>query len=647
MRVKMKKTLLFSLALLAVGSFQVQSSTFDANSPACEVVAPTSSLAKSQFAQQCPDVPDSSRDCDPVTVDGNRSVMCANYRLGLGPLSIRPRPLEATTPVLPPEEETIPTPPVQPPSDAPLVCEGNSRAEVIQQCGDVPVDCDIIVGVLNCANYQIGSRAPVGVPTLAELTGETVIVDPVEDEEEEITPPVQPSEPRSVLAPSAAQGYALFQLIFGVPAVDCDPEGNLFRCSDERIGSGGGGTSPVTPITPEIPVIGNVIRLEAESDSASDWVNRGTYIEWRGGNFFFGPPDAPNLSYSFTVPATGVYGVRYRAMAAQQTAGRPDLHNDAFVRMNGNPVAGELDAREYIRMLSTGDGNFHIQGTIGGEERGPFRQMLTAGVTYNLDVLGRSTGYAIDYFEIFPISTSSTPSPVSGNLIALHYDVCPDLDDVHALTANAAVIEGRSETISAVIGTCGISIRDRYNDDAENLFFEIHPDGLNADSDFNGSVIEQARRWNETLASGFEVFVAEGGQSDFTAEVVRLITEDRSRITVVQHAPSYNEGNTNPSNLTFLRNNVNYVNIPNGNQNNSNANLATWQLGIYDPDGFVDSALESEYSDLWVQAFGILSPFCRPQSFQCRVDFSDTVELLYIIGDTTTTDANDFASRYF
>ncbi|MDB3936453.1 hypothetical protein N9383_07055 [Granulosicoccus sp.] len=55
---------------------------------------------------------------------------------------------------------------------------------------------------------------------------------------------------------------------------------------------------------------------------------------------------------------------------------------------------------------------------------------------------------------------------------------------------------------------------------------------------------------------------------------------------------------------------------------------------------FVNAALQSTFASAWTAAFDYLDPI------NTKLDFSDTVELLFIIGDDDTETVDDFADRY-
>ena len=226
----------------------------------------------------------------------------------------------------------------------------------------------------------------------------------------------------------------------------------------------------------------------------------------------------------------------------------------------------------------------------------------------------------------------------SGDLLVLHYDNAPDPDDGHALVAGRVIKDFYGfESVLAVNGTYGYQRRGNFNTNSESLFAAAWPSGLNAFRDRDGSVATSAAMWSEAISQGNQVWVMEGGPSDFTADVLRSMPESlHSSVNVVQHSHGWNEDNTNPVNVAFVENRTNYIRIDNGNlSNNNTANLNQQS------QNFVNIALASQWGDLWRAAFDYLSP-------NDKLDFSDTVELLWVLDIPLSQIAgpDDFAEMF-
>lgn len=421
------------------------------------------------------------------------------------------------------------------------------------------------------------------------------------------------------------------------PTTECSPS-----APDKEI------TPPLPPVTPpvsapeptppaNVPYTGtNSVRIEVESKSALGWVKKSTYSVWIKGNHYKAPPSTAAMTYEFVVPRTGVYDLRIRAKAMRQTPGRQDLHNDAWIKLGG----------EYIKVFTSGDGNWHVK----TDSR--FRQKFVAGTTYTLYLKGRSAGYGIDYLEIVPVSNPpvSAGKYKEGDLVMLHHDNGPDPDDLQAIIANREILnEFPNVDVMVVGGTKGYLISKPLEGSIEHMR-QLFPDTLDAYITPVDTIMRVATAWQITIESGHKVWVAEGGPSDFTARVLRELRDrgvvDLKRVNVIQHAhgAGWNEKHTRADNMALVKRLATYVTIPNGNSgggsvNSKNADLNAGRTGS-EAEKFRRLALNSQYKEQWKFAFNRL---------RNKVDFSDTVELMYILGIKTTGAYNTghFARDYF
>jgi len=227
---------------------------------------------------------------------------------------------------------------------------------------------------------------------------------------------------------------------------------------------------------------------------------------------------------------------------------------------------------------------------------------------------------------------------IARDLISLNYDFAPDRDDAHA-SAAARTLIGKYEFDALVVtGTVGKN-RGQYIQSAGQLQDRIWGEGnhLNALENWALAVDRAARIWGSVIQDGGFVYVAEGGQSDFTADVIRKMREyEFSRLTnesvvVVQHS-GWNENNTSNADLAFVKANTRYIRIDDGNGVNRTADLNRKS------NNFVEWAKTSSNKQAWSAAFEFLDP-------NNKLDFSDTVELLHIlgIGKNQISDPDSFA----
>jgi len=104
---------------------------------------------------------------------------------------------------------------------------------------------------------------------------------------------------------------------------------------------------------------------------------------------------------------------------------------------------------------------------------------------------------------------------------------------------------------------------------------------------------------------------------------LNAMSQDKKQVIVVQHS-EWNEKNTFAPHLEYVKHYTTYVNIEDGNLNNSTADLKQTFT-----ETLADSLIQSNPD--WTLAFNL---------FKNNIDFSDTVELLYILDISLAEVAN-------
>ncbi|MEM7338634.1 MAG: hypothetical protein AAF467_08305 [Actinomycetota bacterium] len=242
-----------------------------------------------------------------------------------------------------------------------------------------------------------------------------------------------------------------------------------------------------------------------------------------------------------------------------------------------------------------------------------------------------------------PSPTTSPPAPRAGqfdpgvDLLSLHFD--DKRDDGHAAVAGRAISDTLDLNPHVVGGTGVREIEVGLAAFPAVMDATWGPEWLDAEADWPGAVEATAARWRPVLEAGGEVWVAEAGQSDFTADVVRSIEAtgpgiDTAAIHVVQHS-SWNETNSTATDLAHVQAATSYVRIDDGNHANGTADLRMRS------ENFVGAALAGPWAEGWQAAFESLDP-------AVDLDFSDTVTLLHIIGvgPDRVADPDDFAELF-
>lgn len=242
------------------------------------------------------------------------------------------------------------------------------------------------------------------------------------------------------------------------------------------------------------------------------------------------------------------------------------------------------------------------------------------------------------------------------DLLLLHYDFKTDVDDLHSAAAFATLMADAAFSdlkYHAVAGTYGIQdgLYVPPNTLMKSAFGENWSD---ADEDKNEAVERVKAQALESLEKGGEVWIADGGQSDFSAMLVRAIQaakpslNTKENIHIVQHS-DWNEEVTSPDALAFVKEHTDYQKIPDG---NAIANgtpgfrtaqvidlqalitdekvLSIWQMAIKIANTY--NGVDGRYLNEAVEAGGL--------------DFSDFAEVCWILGLLQLEDANDFFETY-
>lgn len=386
--------------------------------------------------------------------------------------------------------------------------------------------------------------------------------------------------------------------------------------------------------------------------------------------------DASRLYYTINVPEDCNYQVSLYTRAWDQIDGQADLGNDLWIRIaTGSDIVGETSrGSDYHKMFSNNNSNFQWAQTVVGDR---YCKFLPAG-THVIEIAARSYHFQLDRlviwckegctfgndwttksagdyngsaFATLSCTQSSWDQPVlkektlpasslwqPGDVLALHYDVAPDLDDLHAIAAGCNVTECFNINPCVVIGAVGINRQNDYTTTRENKAIAVanaaygagnylNTGGSIGSAQWDAAVASQAAKWLAAINAGNDVWLAEGGPSDFTHDVLLellnlgvALTTINNRIHVVQHS-TWNENETANADLSYVQNNTDYVKIDDGNNVNNTADLNdNSQLNQFRP-----WAENSACGAAWISALNGLDP-------NNKLDFSDVVELLHIMG---------------
>ena len=477
-------------------------------------------------------------------------------------------------------------------------------------------------------------------------------------------------------------------------AESCLPDGSCCTSSINQVMTLGDTPPPTGDCT--IKANNDYAAWEIELEPAfNGWIEQaanantsGPWYSWQGGNnFFLAEAGEDIIKYNVCITQAGVYQFKIHSFSdTSANPNRPDLANDVWVRFpTGTDVAGQVDAVQgWIKAFRNGSlanqWSWVTQAEHSGNQWATVQQFFSAG-DHCIEISGRSNGHGIDRFALCRVGTNLNPDTLAPSplidcnqaskslptaslyqncdLIALHYDVSPDLDDLQAIAAGCSLSRCFDIDPCVVIGTYGLDDPQRavqYNDPnssklgqttaafnnvsrrdmAISVANAAYGAGNYLDTgggNWTNAVNAQADKWKPVIQSGCTVYVAEGGPSDFTSDVLRRLlalgctsAQIKASVTVIQHAdPGFNANETIPANLNYVENAANYVTIPNGNNSNANADLEDASVNTT-TSSFAVWARNSECGAAWAAAL---------DRFSSKVDFSDTVEYLHILAVPT------------
>ncbi|WP_026951737.1 hypothetical protein [Algoriphagus mannitolivorans] len=245
---------------------------------------------------------------------------------------------------------------------------------------------------------------------------------------------------------------------------------------------------------------------------------------------------------------------------------------------------------------------------------------------------------------------------IEKDLLLVQMDCKTDVDDIHTAAAFFTLMshpDFSKINYYPVAGTYGIQ-EGLYVSPNEVLNLAFGSKWADAHEDADRALKVVLKKAMKTLKSGGDVWIAEAGQSDFTARLVRelqIARPDlnlRERIHVVQHS-NWNEEVTSKSSLEFIKATIDYHKIPDGNavgngtpgfrtpgysqwkSEISNSKLrSVWDLAV--EIGLKYNGVEGRYNNNAIEENGL--------------DFSDLSEVCWILGLEEIKDTEEFFRRY-
>lgn len=248
------------------------------------------------------------------------------------------------------------------------------------------------------------------------------------------------------------------------------------------------------------------------------------------------------------------------------------------------------------------------------------------------------------------------PFNIEKDILLGQFDCKTDVDDLHAAVAFYMLLshpDFKSIKYHAVAGTYGIQEGLYVNPNKlfHNLFGKNWSD---ANNNFDYALKKVSQKISPILNAGGTVWIAEAGQSDFSAALIKKIKSEHPSINakeqfkIVQHS-TWNEDVTSKENLAYVKKHVSYYKIPDGNA-----------VGNGTP-GFRDEhytqysfpILNKELMNHWLVAKTIANEFNGVDGRYLNkaikaggLDFSDLAETCWILGIEHIKDVTEFFNTY-
>jgi len=265
-------------------------------------------------------------------------------------------------------------------------------------------------------------------------------------------------------------------------------------------------------------------------------------------------------------------------------------------------------------------------------------------------------------FISFKSNVVDTKSPKPGgfnvekDLLLAHFDCKTDVDDLHSVAAFITLLTNSNFSkvkYHAVAGTYGI--QEGLYVPANSLFqLAFGNNWTDANENFEVAVEKVKTIVKNTLTSGGDIWIAEAGQSDFSAELIKAIQIDlptrniSQRIHVVQHS-DWNEKVTTPESLQFVKQNADYQKIPDGNT------VGNGTPGFRSPDykDWKTKVTNPRLHEIWQLAVDLGNKYNGKEERYNNeaitvggLDFSDISETCWILGLQNIKDTEHFFNLY-
>lgn len=242
------------------------------------------------------------------------------------------------------------------------------------------------------------------------------------------------------------------------------------------------------------------------------------------------------------------------------------------------------------------------------------------------------------------------------DLYLAQFDCKTDVDDIHSAAAVATMLnDPRLSMIKyhAVAGTYGTQegLYVPANDLFELAFGNKWSD---AHTDFDKALAEVTELAVNTLKDEGNIWIAEAGQSDFSAALIKNVKmllpnlNSNIKIHIVQHS-DWNEDVTSTESLTYVKENSDYIKIPDGNFVGNGSPGFSTEISIDIKSIITDPHIIT----VWEKALKIGDQFNGQEGrykneaiAKGGLDFSDASESCWIFGFNELENAEQFFNEF-
>lgn len=253
-------------------------------------------------------------------------------------------------------------------------------------------------------------------------------------------------------------------------------------------------------------------------------------------------------------------------------------------------------------------------------------------------------------------TTTSKTFNKEKDLLLAQFDCKTDVDDLHSVAAFITLMSDANFSkinYHAVAGTYGI--QEGLYVPPNDLFQLAFGDNWTDAHTNSETAIERVKeKIKITLGNHGDIWIADAGQSDFTAQLIKAVQADlpeinlKQRIHVVQHS-DWNEEVTSPESLKFVMKNADYQKIPDGNA------VGNGTPGFRSPEYTLwkDKITNPKLIEIWQLALDLSNKYNGKEGrynneaiMAGGLDFSDLSEVCWILGIQDIKDTEQFFNRY-